>query len=432
MMMAAPTLSVGIPNFNHAEYLAQAVRSVSRQSVRPIEILLLDDASTDESWELITQLAAEDPGIVPMRHSRNLGVIASLNDLLHIARGEFVHFVAADDFLLPGFYEAAMRLLAEFPGAGLCCSRYVKVVDGSPTLLPDTHYLGDTWGHAPRFFTPDDLVALRTAGYIYGNTIVINRAALTVAGGYLPELRWHTDWFANWVVGFRHGICFQPEALAAYRLSAGQYSRGRNRGGADQRDVVRAILLRLQTPAYADVWAAFRDSGILSLLDEIAVAQTVLENPDLLTGDVRQLAWSLLEASTQSPPGAAVPLRGRYSAQYLRQRLCRGIARWKASGARVVVYGAGEHTANLFKWTDLQQANIVGLIDGNPDLTGRVYWSLPVLAPAQLPELKPDVIVLSSMTAYAQMHDTVRTLVSPDVEIVRLYDAGEGDMEAGE
>ena len=56
--MSAATLSVCVPNFNHGHYLAQALRSVLDQSFRPAEILVLDDASTDDSWHVIEQFAS--------------------------------------------------------------------------------------------------------------------------------------------------------------------------------------------------------------------------------------------------------------------------------------------------------------------------------------------------------------------------------------
>ncbi len=65
--------------YNHARYLPQVLESVLTQSVRPLEVLVLDDASTDDSVQVIQQYAARDPLVRLVRNERNLGVVATLN-----------------------------------------------------------------------------------------------------------------------------------------------------------------------------------------------------------------------------------------------------------------------------------------------------------------------------------------------------------------
>jgi hypothetical protein len=424
--MSAPTLSVCVPNFNHGHYLAEALRSVLDQSFQPAEILVLDDASTDDSWDLIERFACENSRMKPMRNPENLGVIGSLNRLLAEARGDYIHFLAADDFLLPGFYAKAMQLLATHPAAGLCASKTFLLQNGYRRMY---HGSDMAWGFTPRYFEPTELIP--ASGNICGNTVVIRRDALVETGGFRPELRWYCDWFANCVVGLRYGACFQPETLAVFRSSDGQYSSGQTIW-ADKRAVIRVMLRLLKEPAFADVRVGFRRSGVLSVLGDVGIVRTILDTPDLLDEETRSLADRLL--ALRDGPGIPLPQSriAQYCEHYLRPRLEGLVNRWKTSAARVVIYGAGEHTSNLFKWTDLGQTNIVGLVDSNPDLAGHVYWSLPVSTPAALRGLEPDVVVISSMATQEGMYDTAREHVDDHVEVVLLYDRLDPVQAAGD
>ena len=97
-------VSVIIPFYNGIEYLPACVASVQNQTLREIEILLVDDGSTDGSGELADTLAAGDERIRVL-HQENRGVSAARNAALSIAQGEYIGFVDADDIALPEMYE---------------------------------------------------------------------------------------------------------------------------------------------------------------------------------------------------------------------------------------------------------------------------------------------------------------------------------------
>ena len=125
--MSAPTLSVLMPSYNHARHLGQALAAVLRQSERPIEVLVVDDASTDGSAALVEQFARLDGRVRLLRNDRNRGAVFSLNRALAEARGDYVYGAAADDLVLPGFFRKALRLAALHTHAGIVCGQWLKV-----------------------------------------------------------------------------------------------------------------------------------------------------------------------------------------------------------------------------------------------------------------------------------------------------------------
>src|SRR5207245_472394 len=99
--MTAPRISAIIPNFNHAKFLPRSVGSFLNQPLLPAEIIVVDDASTDNSLEVLNSLAQQHPIIRVLRNEKNMGVNASMNRAMAEAPGDYVLFTAADDELRP-------------------------------------------------------------------------------------------------------------------------------------------------------------------------------------------------------------------------------------------------------------------------------------------------------------------------------------------
>lgn len=108
--MSNPLISVIIPVYNVAETLKRCVRSVAEQTYHDLEIILVDDGSTDQSGELCDQLASQDPRLKVI-HQKNRGLSGARNAALEVFRGEFVTFVDSDDWLALDAVEALYREL---------------------------------------------------------------------------------------------------------------------------------------------------------------------------------------------------------------------------------------------------------------------------------------------------------------------------------
>lgn len=106
------TISVVIPVYNVASYLPACLDSVLAQSYRDLEILLVDDGSTDGSGRLCDEYAARDSRI-RVTHQKNGGAAAAKNTALSLASGEYLSFVDSDDYLEPGAYAHMVELLEE-------------------------------------------------------------------------------------------------------------------------------------------------------------------------------------------------------------------------------------------------------------------------------------------------------------------------------
>lgn len=117
--------SIVIPAHNAAAFLGEAVASAQAQTARAIEILVVDDASTDATWEIAGVLAAADPRIRPLRRPRQGGVSAARNAGLAQARGRWIALLDADDLFLPRRIEALVAE-AEARGADLLADNLLE------------------------------------------------------------------------------------------------------------------------------------------------------------------------------------------------------------------------------------------------------------------------------------------------------------------
>jgi len=124
----SPWLSILIPVYNVAPYLKACVESILSQDTQGVEVLLLDDVSTDESPALMQALQADSPGRLQLlKHERNGGLSAARNSLLQAASGRYIWFVDSDDLLMPGAIDSLRRIVGTHePDLVLCDFRTVR------------------------------------------------------------------------------------------------------------------------------------------------------------------------------------------------------------------------------------------------------------------------------------------------------------------
>lgn len=111
MVASRPTLTVGVPVFNGATYLEAAVESVLSQSYRDFELIISDNASTDETETIGRAFAARDPRVTYRRNAENIGLTANFNLLVPLARGRLFKWASADDVLRPGYLERCVATI---------------------------------------------------------------------------------------------------------------------------------------------------------------------------------------------------------------------------------------------------------------------------------------------------------------------------------
>lgn len=135
-----PLVSVLMPAYNHGKYVAEAIRSVIAQDWRRIELIVVDDGSRDDTWEVLQSLRSACEARFErtvMLHQENRGTCATLGRLFAEARGEFVGILASDDMYRPAAISALLEPLLADSGIGLAVGQNELMDDAGRTCYWD-------------------------------------------------------------------------------------------------------------------------------------------------------------------------------------------------------------------------------------------------------------------------------------------------------
>lgn len=270
-------LSVLISNYNHAEYIGGALASIEAQKYTPMELIIIDDASTDNSVDVIESSIKNFDNVRFIKNEQNRGIVVNNNRLLQLSQGEYVYWLASDDRILPGFFEKTLNVLNNSPQAGLCWVDTIFINENDQKIGEDRFHLSSI----PKYFPPDEIVEIlrKKMLHIGGLNSIYRRSALIESGGAIPELKSYSDFFLILSIAFRHGICYVPESLVVCRFQKGQYSAKLLKNKKVHSEIIRHILNLLNSPSYKDVRHHFKESLVLSYLFS-PVISLLLRNRD--------------------------------------------------------------------------------------------------------------------------------------------------------
>jgi glycosyltransferase involved in cell wall biosynthesis len=216
-------LTVVIPHFNQKEFLSRAVASVLNSGIADSEIIVVDDGSTDGSEPVLAALEAVDQRVTVIRSVTNRGAPAALNTGLAAARGHYVTFLGADDFVLPTLYAPLLGALENNPVAGFACSEIAIVGnDGSLRgIRPMTPPAFRT-----EHLTPQAVCRRieSTDNWICSTSAVYRTNLIRAAGGFNEALGFLCDTVTNRLLAFGHGFVFVPGVRAVFRVAASTLS----------------------------------------------------------------------------------------------------------------------------------------------------------------------------------------------------------------
>lgn len=161
--MTTPLVSIVIPAYNQAEFTGEAIQSVLNQTYSNFELLVVNDASPDNTYEVVNQF--NDSRIRQIVHPENLGLPASRNSGMRASRGEFIALLDADDFFHPNKLEAHVGFLAANPEVGVSYNNRFELNHSSKTIremwIPPIYVgLEDVILGFP--FSPSDMVIRQT------------------------------------------------------------------------------------------------------------------------------------------------------------------------------------------------------------------------------------------------------------------------------
>lgn len=143
----SPRVSIAIPVFNGAKFLSDAANSVLRQTHTDLELIIIDNASTDGTAEICHLLAKQDPRVRIYRNERNLGAAPNYNRGLELARGVYFKWLSHDDWISDNYIEECASALDRFPEFVIAYGIPREMVDAQTPFL-DSEFTVELFGRA--------------------------------------------------------------------------------------------------------------------------------------------------------------------------------------------------------------------------------------------------------------------------------------------
>lgn len=296
----SPIVSVLMSVYNGEKFVAEALAGIRNQTFSDFEFIIIDDASTDRTPELLAEAAALDPRIRVLTNAENLMLVRSLNRGLAVARGRYIARQDADDISLPHRLELQVRFLEQNPGMTAVSGRFHCIENG--WLHPRENlslHLG------PSAMLPWHL----TLGYCVQHSISMFRHG--ILSNYL-ESRLHAEDYDFWARLLRHGgISVLPEVIAHVRLHESNITRTREEEVGKSSRLAQRDLYQWLTGYHLSDWEvadlrAFGNGHFSDIHDPEALDETLLR---------------LKRACAESIPG---------SRAYINRQLCRHYLHWLA------------------------------------------------------------------------------------------------------
>jgi glycosyltransferase involved in cell wall biosynthesis len=222
-MQRMPKLSVITVSYNHADFIEKHLNSIAGQSYQDFEWIIIDNASTDMSWEIIVKTINRKNVKHLIRNNSNVYFCTAFNQGLTLATGELIIYTQTDDYFESPFFENEVNKLDSLPNVGLVHTKS-SAVDSKGKILYYTQeeispvewrsdFQKDYIHHGP-----DDFRRLLICNFINATSVMVRRVCYEKTGGLNPKFKRKHDW-AKWLeISLLWDIAYIAKPLALHRV----------------------------------------------------------------------------------------------------------------------------------------------------------------------------------------------------------------------
>lgn len=213
--MELPLVTIGVASFNNAAYLRETLESIRLQTYPFVELLIVDDASRDESASIAEAWLAGHPEVNGrlIRHANNLGVCRVCNDIVTQAQGKFISIIGSDDIYLPDKLARQVPLLLNaVPSIGVIFGDIARI-DNAGNLIEAPVDL--SLAHSGDVFIP-----LLRVNFVSAMSALVRRSCYDEVGLYDETLNYE-DWDMWLRIARKYHFLYVPQVTARYRIHSG-------------------------------------------------------------------------------------------------------------------------------------------------------------------------------------------------------------------
>ena len=254
-------VSVIMPCYNHARYLSEAVSSILCQTYGHLELLIVDDCSSDDSWQVACGLAARDCRVKLIRHKTNSGLSKSRNDAMQASKGALIAFCDSDDVWEPRKLDVQVRLLQRNPAYDVTYCDTIIIDEAGQA----TGELFSRWRPPPETASGWLFRELVQRNFINIQSVLMRRECMQHVGLFDEGIEWVQDWY-YWIRLSRHcQFLYSTDACARYRV----HSLSTNRVHEREYCVNRFRVFRRILEEYKDLSPATKSDVLFRMATEL-------------------------------------------------------------------------------------------------------------------------------------------------------------------
>lgn len=241
-----PLVTIGVPFFNAQKYIIETLESIRLQTYSNIQLVLLDDCSTDDSFKLVREWLSVHGSrfaeVALLRNEENKGTSYSCRRLQKAATGEFFAKLDADDIMLPEKTSRQVEFLFSHPDAALVYAN-TQLIDSEGRLLKEDYFAVQKFRAVVDSLGPSGFVfhQLIVEDFIPNSSVLIRRNRLEEIGGY-DETLFTEDWDLWLRICKKHPVLFMQGYFSQYRIHPQSVMRKRSSLVKNYLSCIKAVM----------------------------------------------------------------------------------------------------------------------------------------------------------------------------------------------
>jgi glycosyltransferase involved in cell wall biosynthesis len=210
-------VTICIPNYNKAAFVERTLKSVYNQTYRNIELIIIDDCSTDNSSSIIETLLKDCPfEFTFLKNETNRGVCFGANKGVQLAKGKYFQVLSSDDIILPDKIAHQVSILENTADDTAFIYSPIKIIDEEDSFIEKNYFEDIGWGNSE---VPSGNIyeALLGLNFIPALTTLIKTNCIKNVGSYDEQLR-SEDWEMSLLLSQKYKVIYDEKITAYYRV----------------------------------------------------------------------------------------------------------------------------------------------------------------------------------------------------------------------
>lgn len=255
-------LSVILTNYNYGQYLKECIESILNQKYSNYELIIIDDASTDDSIKIIHHYALTHPQIRVVQNSKNQGLFNSLRSGIKLAKGSYIYLCAADDLIFQKFFDETMGLFNRQPHLKMICTDFCYLKDNGEIKEEKKLLKMNSFS----CFSAQDILKVykNSPFWVPGPSVIFAKEIWEKYGGFDAKLVTLSDWFLFQNIALHEGVGYIPKTLTAMRLHEKSLTSLIKKDKKKRRAIYRYLLKQLVKNK--ETKKLFMESGLLNFI----------------------------------------------------------------------------------------------------------------------------------------------------------------------